>query len=443
MAVSVYTGVMGSGKTYEAVKNGVIPAIKAGRRVVTNIAGVDSEKIRAYLIERGSKPEDLGHVVHVTNDAVSQPGFFPGEGQTRLRFEVPDWVPLRQLQYYSDEFVMHQGKNFTKTAFQLLLPELKKLQSRNIDLGSCLVAAAHKEWKGFQADWFFDKPAGEAFAEMPDTGPSVVEPGDFVVIDEAWRYWSVNNKLTSEHMNFFRMHRHYIGKDGVACDLLVLIQDFGSLNRFLRGVCELVLIFYKLKVFGFISRYRIEVYEGRPRKATLVSTSPLQKYDKKIFPLYKSYDGHAGTENRTDDRQNLLKNKWFVGSLVAGLLLFIFTGNWFFHYLSRLRNGGTSQAASSQSPPNGALAAGHAVAGTSSALAGPGAGSGPGATPVVDDARLVGVIESSSGETLVMFQLSDGRLVRRRMTAGLIDGWQSVAGYQGRMVSFYFGGKVK
>jgi len=53
-------------------------------------------------------------------------------------------------------------------------------------------------------------------------------------------------------MNFFRMHRHYVAADGVACDLLVIIQDFGSLNRFLRGVCELVLVFNKLKVLGNI-----------------------------------------------------------------------------------------------------------------------------------------------------------------------------------------------
>ena len=34
--------------------------------------------------------------------------------------------------------------------------------------------------------------------------------------------------------------------------MLVIIQDFGSLNRFLRGVCELVLVFNKLKVLGNI-----------------------------------------------------------------------------------------------------------------------------------------------------------------------------------------------
>jgi len=430
MAISVYTGVMGSGKSYEAIKNGIIPAIKAGRRVVTNISGVNSDKIRDYLVSKGSKIETLGHVLHVTNEAVLQPGFFPGEGKTRLKFDVPDFVPLPELQHYAEEYAISQGKNFTKTAFQLLLPELKKLKEKNIHLGSCLVAAAHREWKGFQAEWFYDKSPNEIFAELPDNGPSIVQPGDFVVIDEGWRYWSDNDKLTGEHMNFFRMHRHYISGNGTACDLLVIIQDFGSLNRFLRGVCELVLIFSKLKVFGLSNRYRVEVYEGRPRKTTLVSTSPWQKYDREIFPLYLSYDGHGGKENKTDDRQNLFHNKWFLASMFVGLLLVGFGGKWFYSYVGKLRNGGQAKFVSTQD-----LKESKTASDQSSVLGTPPVSD---KTPV-NDVRLVAVLDPSYGEVVVIFQLSDGRFVRRHMTAGSLDGWQSVAGYDGKMAGFYFG----
>lgn len=55
-----------------------MPATAAGRRVVTNVDGVDGGKIREY-IERHYKPvpEVLGEVVHVTNGDVALANFFP------------------------------------------------------------------------------------------------------------------------------------------------------------------------------------------------------------------------------------------------------------------------------------------------------------------------------------------------------------------------------
>jgi len=419
---------MGSGKTYEAILNGVLPAIEAGRRVVTNISGIDSEKIRDYLANKGRDVASLGHVLNVSNEAVSQPGFFPGEAPSNLKFEIPDFVPARELQHYADEFVLAHGKSFTKVSFQLLLPELKKLHERGIDVGSCLIEAAHREWRSFEAEWFSDKAPGEIFAQIGDTGPSVVSPGDFVVIDEAWRYWSASEKLSSEHMNFFRMHRHYVADNGIACDLLVIIQDFASLHRFLRGVCELVLVFQKLKVLGFSSRYRVEVYEGKPSKRSLVSTSPIQKYDKRIFPLYKSYDGAQGKESQTDDRQNLFKNKYFICSMVIGIAMFGYGSKWLYSFLTRL-NGNQESKSQPASPQI-----------MSSAMNGTRAQSGKDKAQLPSDVRLVSILEPSVGETIVVFQLSDGRYVRKSMKGGFVDGWQSVAAYDGRMIGFAFGG---
>ncbi|MFN7505493.1 MAG: zonular occludens toxin domain-containing protein [Limnobacter sp.] len=41
MAIKAYTGIMGSGKSYEVVTSVILPAVKKRRRVVTNIAGLD------------------------------------------------------------------------------------------------------------------------------------------------------------------------------------------------------------------------------------------------------------------------------------------------------------------------------------------------------------------------------------------------------------------
>lgn len=49
MAIMVYTGVMGSGMTYEVVSMAALNALRQGRRVVTNIAGFNFSSIRVQL----------------------------------------------------------------------------------------------------------------------------------------------------------------------------------------------------------------------------------------------------------------------------------------------------------------------------------------------------------------------------------------------------------
>lgn len=69
---------MGSGKTYEVVSSIIIPAICQGRRVVTNISGIDNDAIRAYCCEKFSISLDkLGHVVYAKNEQVMAREFFP------------------------------------------------------------------------------------------------------------------------------------------------------------------------------------------------------------------------------------------------------------------------------------------------------------------------------------------------------------------------------
>lgn len=78
MPINAYTGLMGSGKSYECVSSVIVPAIKAGRRVVTNVDGIDSDAIRAYCQDKWAiDPDKLGHVVHCQNDDVGKASFLP------------------------------------------------------------------------------------------------------------------------------------------------------------------------------------------------------------------------------------------------------------------------------------------------------------------------------------------------------------------------------
>ncbi|WP_334018141.1 zonular occludens toxin domain-containing protein [Burkholderia orbicola] len=80
MAINAYCGVMGSGKSYEVVSGPLLDAVAAGRRVVTNIDGINEQAIHDYLRSKRKLTNDqLGRVVMVATPDFLRPGFFPVE----------------------------------------------------------------------------------------------------------------------------------------------------------------------------------------------------------------------------------------------------------------------------------------------------------------------------------------------------------------------------
>ncbi|VVE18466.1 Zonular occludens toxin [Pandoraea iniqua] len=80
MAINAYTGLMGSGKSYEVVSSVIVPAVLAGRRVVTNIDGINPEAIYAYCTDvKKANVATLGPVIPISNTDVLKDGFFPDE----------------------------------------------------------------------------------------------------------------------------------------------------------------------------------------------------------------------------------------------------------------------------------------------------------------------------------------------------------------------------
>lgn len=84
MALKGYFGSPGSGKTYEVVENVILPAIKQGRRVVTNIAGLDFEAIADYLVSKGSERESLGSIfpILLNEDIAGKFAVIVGDGES-------------------------------------------------------------------------------------------------------------------------------------------------------------------------------------------------------------------------------------------------------------------------------------------------------------------------------------------------------------------------
>lgn len=240
MAINVYCGLQGSGKSYESVSGPIMEAILHGRTVVTNIDGINEGLIHEHLIKvKKADQAKLGKIVHVDNARVTEPLFFPDE-------EHPENV-------------------------------------------------------------------------------TVVKGGDLVALDECWRFWPEGSKLSDEHMQFFRMHRHYVdAATGVTCDLVLMTQDITGLARSVKNVVEFSFKMHKMKSLGQPKRYRVELYEGWKQNAKTRVDTYIKKYDPAIFPLYKSYAAGNGKEKEIDKRQNVLANPRIL-VIGAGMLLMLCT----------------------------------------------------------------------------------------------------------------------
>lgn len=253
MAINVYTGLMGSGKSYEVVSQVITNAIKQGRRVVTNVDAISDEKVREYVIEKFKVPEEqhanLGHIVHCKNSDVESENFFP-----------------------------------------------------------------------------FGNPEVETFCN----------PGDMIAIDEAWRFFGTSKKIPENHQIFFREHRHYVHPEtGVSCDLVLMVQDIGDLNRFLKSVVEVSFRTTKLKSVGRPNQYRVESYEGpRQTKKTQI-TQAFRTYDKKVFPLYSSYVGGKGNELTVDKRGSIFSSKSWIVLPIVGLIAAIVSSYFIYKFFNQ------------------------------------------------------------------------------------------------------------
>lgn len=263
MAINVYCGLQGSGKSFEVVSSVILEAVMQGRRVVTNVAGIHEDRIHEYLVnKRDADPQKLGDIVHVANDRISQPCFFPDE-------------------------------------------------------------------------------------EKPDL-QAIIKGGDLVAVDEAWRFWGTDcGKLSHEHMQFFRMHRHYVHPEtAVCCDVVLMTQDVTGLHRSVKNVVEFTFRMHKHKSLGFSSAYRVEIYEGWKCNGKTQIDRRQKTYDKEIFPLYQSYTGGQGSETTIDKRQNIFANKtlWAYAGGFACLALISGVSVWKFFHPATAKNDASASA---------------------------------------------------------------------------------------------------
>ena len=76
MAIKAYVGRMGSGKTYEVVTEIILGGLRRGRRVVSNVAGLDFEAMKGILLREGLAEVSLGELVQIEHAQVLDPEFW-------------------------------------------------------------------------------------------------------------------------------------------------------------------------------------------------------------------------------------------------------------------------------------------------------------------------------------------------------------------------------
>ncbi|MDR2924454.1 MAG: hypothetical protein LBU76_00590 [Azoarcus sp.] len=104
MSIKVYTGRMGSGKSYEVVTVVILGALKMGRRVVSNIAGLDYGEMRRVLIGQRVEEGKLGTIVQVDHEAVTSKGFWLTDGDTDAFIRPGDLLVLDEVWRFYDGF---------------------------------------------------------------------------------------------------------------------------------------------------------------------------------------------------------------------------------------------------------------------------------------------------------------------------------------------------
>ena len=79
MAIYCHTGYPGAGKSHALVKDIIVPAVLSGRRVLTNIDGINPDAVFGYCAERAVDAAQLGSVVYFDGQKCLESDFWPTE----------------------------------------------------------------------------------------------------------------------------------------------------------------------------------------------------------------------------------------------------------------------------------------------------------------------------------------------------------------------------
>lgn len=150
MAITVYSGVPGSGKSYAVVSQVIVPAMLAGRMIRTNVDGLDVEKLVDYCKVHPDLKGPIGQCIKFHGYDAQKPGFWPTEetGDADTVVKGGDLIVLDEFKLYfantgkivpdTMEPFMRYHRHFTS----------ERGQTCDVVIATQLITDIHRSWRG-------------------------------------------------------------------------------------------------------------------------------------------------------------------------------------------------------------------------------------------------------------------------------------------------------
>jgi zona occludens toxin (predicted ATPase) len=160
----------------------------------------------------------------------------------------------------------------------------------------------------------------------------VLPKGVLLVLDECQLLWPSGLKQTTanaKHIQFLTKHRHFVGEDKKATEIILLTQRLSLTANFVRGLVEKTFVMNNLAVVGTPKSYRIDIHSGavgdRPNIANVIRNT-FGTYEPKFYKYYQSHtesDYGAGDETRIDDRISIFGG-WKIKAIGISMIFVCF-----------------------------------------------------------------------------------------------------------------------
>lgn len=259
--INLLEGVPGSGKSYEAVVYHVLPALRSGRKVITNLP----LNLNSFSVLY----PDLVHLIEVRKSPMRILGRWDAEAANRGEhaFVIGEFEPSPVL----------DSSGVLSVSEREVLEDESGVKYLPAPTDVPLFGSV---WD-FYSDWRNEKGVGALF-----------------VIDECHVSFPKPKrnkpKGTSESViEWFKLSRHF------GCDVLLMTQRMQALEEDIAGLAEFHVRVRKAAFLGKPDHYVRRVFAGY--RGGEVATDE-REYQKQYFPLYQSHtQGQTVIENRDSD----------------------------------------------------------------------------------------------------------------------------------------------
>jgi len=297
MPIYTYWGPAGSYKTSTAILDECVPAIQKGRLIVTNIRGLQPDRVLSVFGNPNniSLEKAMNNFVHIGDISLES-------SRERLRYFY-EWLPKGAMlvidegqSVFRKEVVL---KNYTHNQY------LKAFIDQDTLVQQCLKDFPDNVW--FRTN--LDK-IKENFLQH------IGELGDIEEQSDKWIEYATS--IRGRPLNLldaFDMHRHH------GWDIILTMPQIADLHTRVRGLLEDAFSHKNLGKFGLGGRYIQKVHDGRTN-ANNPSDTRTRKIDDRVFQLYQS----TATGQFSDVKKTSGILPWQVyvlGIIVFGLVFYV------------------------------------------------------------------------------------------------------------------------